>query len=249
MPTDITGGKPTSSSALGAGGATVGRLTLDRNVTDYHTEIEQAAFEPNNIVPGTGLSPDKMLLARGSPTPTRTGPGSGSSTSRSRSTRPRSRCKDGAILINNVTDPVYPPNCYGGPQADPARAAEVQWMADGQLVRQAYTLRARRRLRAGRHPGARGARRFRAGKPGPQHYWSRVRRSEGAGAVPELEGYPLYVVEVGHTDTNATSVLHVPDLYLVVAVDAIDNGVHLYVSEWISISYPDTATLEMLLAA
>jgi catalase len=62
----------------------VGRLTLDRNVTDYHTEMEQAAFEPNNAVPGTGLSPDKMLLARGSPTPTRTGPGWGSTTSRSR---------------------------------------------------------------------------------------------------------------------------------------------------------------------
>jgi len=31
----------------------VGRLTLDRNVTDYHTEIEAGpAFEPNNIVPG-----------------------------------------------------------------------------------------------------------------------------------------------------------------------------------------------------
>ena len=43
----------------------VGRLTLDRNFTDHHTEIEQAAFEPNNQVPGTGLSPDKMLLARG----------------------------------------------------------------------------------------------------------------------------------------------------------------------------------------
>ena len=40
-------------------------MTLNRNVTDYHAEIEQAAFEPNNIVPGTGLSPDKMLLARG----------------------------------------------------------------------------------------------------------------------------------------------------------------------------------------
>jgi len=39
----------------------VGTLTLDRNVADYHTEIEQAAFEPNNLVPGTGLSPDKML--------------------------------------------------------------------------------------------------------------------------------------------------------------------------------------------
>ena len=43
----------------------VGRLTLNRNVTDYHTEMEQAAFEPNNLVAGTGLSPDKMLLARG----------------------------------------------------------------------------------------------------------------------------------------------------------------------------------------
>ncbi len=42
----------------------VGRLTLDRNPTDFHTEIEQAAFEPNNLVPGIGPSPDKMLLAR-----------------------------------------------------------------------------------------------------------------------------------------------------------------------------------------
>ncbi|HBG30818.1 MAG TPA: catalase, partial [Gammaproteobacteria bacterium] len=42
----------------------VGKLTLNRNPTDNHTEIEQAAFEPNNLVPGVGLSPDKMLLAR-----------------------------------------------------------------------------------------------------------------------------------------------------------------------------------------
>ncbi len=42
----------------------VGRLTLDRNPTDFHSEIEQAAFEPNNLVPGIGVSPDKMLLAR-----------------------------------------------------------------------------------------------------------------------------------------------------------------------------------------
>jgi len=33
----------------------VGKLTLDRNVTDFHTEIEQAAFEPNNLVPEIGL--------------------------------------------------------------------------------------------------------------------------------------------------------------------------------------------------
>ena len=42
----------------------VGRTTLNRNPTDNHTEIEQAAFEPNNLVPGIGPSPDKMLLAR-----------------------------------------------------------------------------------------------------------------------------------------------------------------------------------------
>src|SRR6202050_2724378 len=36
----------------------VGTFTLNRNVTDYHTEMEQAAFQPNNTVPGTGLSPD-----------------------------------------------------------------------------------------------------------------------------------------------------------------------------------------------
>ena len=42
----------------------VGRMTLDRNPTDNHTEIEQLAFQPNNLVPGIGPSPDRMLLAR-----------------------------------------------------------------------------------------------------------------------------------------------------------------------------------------
>ena len=50
---------------------------LDHNVTDYHAEIEQAAFQPNNVVPGTGLSPDKMLGARASPYPMRIGTDSG----------------------------------------------------------------------------------------------------------------------------------------------------------------------------
>ena len=42
----------------------VGTMTLDRNPTDYHTEIELAAFEVSNLVPGIGPSPDKMLLGR-----------------------------------------------------------------------------------------------------------------------------------------------------------------------------------------
>ena len=37
--------------------------------------------------------------------------------------------------------PVYNPNSYGGPVADPSRAAEVHWEADGDMVRTAYALR------------------------------------------------------------------------------------------------------------
>ena len=33
----------------------VGRPTLDRNLSDYHTEMEQAAFEPDNLVSGIAL--------------------------------------------------------------------------------------------------------------------------------------------------------------------------------------------------
>ena len=42
----------------------VGTMTLDRNPSNYHTEIELAAFEVSNLVPGIGPSPDKMLLGR-----------------------------------------------------------------------------------------------------------------------------------------------------------------------------------------
>jgi catalase len=42
----------------------VGELVLDRNPVNYFAEVEQAAFEPKNIVPGMGFSPDKMLQAR-----------------------------------------------------------------------------------------------------------------------------------------------------------------------------------------
>src|SRR5215470_14605507 len=46
-----------------------------------------------------------------------------------------------------------------------------------------------------------------------------------------LEGHDLVIVEVGHSDTADTSVLHVPDLGLVVAGDVIYNGAHLYLGE------------------
>ena len=47
----------------------------------------------------------------------------------------------------------------------------------------------------------------------------------------ELEGNELIAVEVGHTDTDNTTVLHVPSLGLVVAGDVAYNDVHVYLAE------------------
>ena len=46
-----------------------------------------------------------------------------------------------------------------------------------------------------------------------------------------LEGNPVEAVETGHTDTDKTSVLHVPSIGLVVAGDVAYNGVHQYILE------------------
>ena len=42
----------------------VGFFELNRNPENYFSEVEQAAFNPANIVPGIGFSPDKMLQGR-----------------------------------------------------------------------------------------------------------------------------------------------------------------------------------------
>lgn len=47
----------------------------------------------------------------------------------------------------------------------------------------------------------------------------------------DLEGHWLVPIEVGHTDTDDTTVLHVPDLQLVVAGDSVYNGVHQHILE------------------
>src|SRR5258705_3985951 len=47
----------------------------------------------------------------------------------------------------------------------------------------------------------------------------------------ELDGVALVPVEVGHTDTDATTMLHVPEMGLLVAGDVVYNGVHLYLTE------------------
>jgi catalase len=42
----------------------VGMLELNRNPENYFAEVEQSAFNPANVVPGIGFSPDKMLQGR-----------------------------------------------------------------------------------------------------------------------------------------------------------------------------------------
>ena len=42
----------------------VGVLELNRNPDNYFAEVEQAAFNPANVVPGISFSPDKMLQGR-----------------------------------------------------------------------------------------------------------------------------------------------------------------------------------------
>jgi glyoxylase-like metal-dependent hydrolase (beta-lactamase superfamily II) len=49
--------------------------------------------------------------------------------------------------------------------------------------------------------------------------------------VIDLEGHDLVAIEVGHTDTDQTTCLHVPSIDLVVAGDVAYNGDHLYLVE------------------
>lgn len=124
----------------------VGKLTLNRNPTDFHTEIEQAAFEPSNMIPGIGPSPDKMLLARIFSYADAHRARLGVNYKQIPVNRPRcpvhSYSKDGAMRIENVADPVYAPNSKGGPKADGQRYPEQDvWETSGTFVHAAYTLR------------------------------------------------------------------------------------------------------------
>jgi catalase len=122
----------------------VGRLVLDRNPEDYFAEVEQAAFEPANMVPGIGPSPDKMLLGRLFSYPDthryRIGPNYLQLPINAPKVPVHSYNKDGAMAFRNAPDPVYAPNSFGGPKADPA-LADPSWDVSGEIVRAAYTKR------------------------------------------------------------------------------------------------------------
>ncbi|MET4166829.1 MULTISPECIES: catalase [Gordonia] len=120
----------------------VGKMTLHTNPVDHHTQIEQAAFEPNNVVPGIGFSPDRMLLARvfsyADAHRHRIGGNYKQIPVNAPTNEVHSYSKDGAMRIHNVPDPVYAPNSKGGPSALYPGQGEPQWAANGEILRSAY---------------------------------------------------------------------------------------------------------------
>jgi catalase len=97
-------------------------------------------------VPGIGVSPDKMLLGRLFAYSDAHRYRLGVNYRQIPVNRPRSPVnsysKDGAMRVDNISDPVYAPNSKGGPKADGSRYPETAiWAADGEFIRAAYTLR------------------------------------------------------------------------------------------------------------
>jgi catalase len=102
----------------------VGEMTLDRNPVNYFAEVEQAAFEPRNIVPGMGYSPDKMLQARLISYPDAHRYRLGVNYHALPINRPQCPVatynRDGAMRFddNGGASPNYEPNSFGGPTED-----------------------------------------------------------------------------------------------------------------------------------
>ncbi|WP_424212019.1 catalase [Streptomyces sp. BI20] len=126
----------------------VGRMTLDRNPEDFFVHVEQAAFEPSNLVPGIGPSPDRMLLGRLLSYPDAHRYRIGANYAQLPPNRPRTRvasyAKDGAMRFESpaVARP-YAPNSYGGPAADTERFGDpAGWASAGEMTRTAQSLHA-----------------------------------------------------------------------------------------------------------
>jgi catalase len=127
---------------------TIGRLVLDRNPENFFAQIEQAAFSPANMVPGIGPSPDRMLLGRLFSYHDTHLHRIGTNYEQLPVNRPRSEVhaynKDGAMrYAHSGNQPVYAPNSYGGPRADPVGHADPSWFVEaGEIVRSAEELHA-----------------------------------------------------------------------------------------------------------
>jgi len=103
----------------------VGVMELNRNPENFFAEVEQAAFEPGNLPPGMGASPDKMLQARLLSYPDAHRYRIGVNYAALPVNEPRSPVhtyhRDGQTRFdgNSGGAPNYEPNSFGGPLGDP----------------------------------------------------------------------------------------------------------------------------------
>lgn len=122
----------------------VGRMTLNRNPENFFAEVEQSGFSPANLVPGTGLSPDRMLMARifsyHDTHLHRIGPNYEQLPINRPQCPVHSYNQDGQMAYHHAgAQPVYAPNSYGGPVADPDKGTEIGWDVEAaDLARTAY---------------------------------------------------------------------------------------------------------------
>jgi catalase len=123
----------------------VGKMVLNRNPENFFAQIEQAAFEPSALVPGIGVSPDKMLLGRifaySDTHRYRIGP----NYLQLPVNRPHADVDtyefDGPMRYEfKPGQPVYSPNGKGGPAVAKDEFAEQGWEVDGEMIRSAYSL-------------------------------------------------------------------------------------------------------------
>ncbi|MEV4174530.1 catalase [Nonomuraea sp. NPDC049709] len=120
----------------------IGTFTLNRNPQNYFAEVEQSGFEPSNLVPGIGASPDKMLQGRLFSYPDAHRYRIGPNYLQLPINQPRNPVAsynfDGPMTFRNPQDPVYAPNSAGGPAADPALYEGEHYHVTGEILRSAY---------------------------------------------------------------------------------------------------------------
>ena len=124
----------------------VGEFELNENPRNHFAQIEQAAFSPSNLVPGIGFSPDKMLLGRVFAYPDAHRARIGTNFHQLPVNRPKTEVNvyafDGNMNFDQSDDrATYVPNSKGHSYADFEGVVDNGWEADGEFVRQAYTLR------------------------------------------------------------------------------------------------------------
>ena len=106
----------------------VGVMELNRNPENFFAEVEQSAFNPANIVPGIGFSPDKMLQGRlfayGDAQRYRLGVNHHLIPVNAARCPVHSYHRDGAMRVdgNFGSTPGYEPNSYGEWQEQPDHA-------------------------------------------------------------------------------------------------------------------------------